>query len=153
MSILRNGASRKKRFLSPWSLCRGSLDKKSTNKHACFCRALGRAALLHCAAAKSRDNAAIIWSTPVLSRFYGLEPQQFGLWMLGAMLLSGIIGSIFGGFAIAPTLVVYIAQLMGGEAHLAAALALTGVAVSLLSFFAFVQAMRKAMTEPQIAAE
>lgn len=176
------------------------------------------------------DNAAIIWSTPVLTRFYGLEPQQFGLWMFAAIMLSGIAGSIFGGFiadwgqkkgsgwilfgavlasgvsiptalfplapspegyfialtllllagavtglvtaialavlipneirgsaiglflivgaiggfAIAPTLVVEISRFMGGEAHLATALAWTGFAVSALSFIAFAQAMRRA---------
>lgn len=45
------------------------------------------------------DMAAMIWASPVLSRDYGLEPAEFAGWLGLVMLVSGVIGSILGGFA------------------------------------------------------
>jgi len=45
------------------------------------------------------DVAATIWSAPVLTRDYGLQPSEFAGWMGAVLLLSGIAGSLFGGFA------------------------------------------------------
>ncbi|MEO7656517.1 MAG: MFS transporter [Sphingomicrobium sp.] len=59
---------------------------------------------------------------------------------IGAFIaFAGLIG-----FGIAPPLVGLISQQMGGQAHLAAALAMVGVAVSFLSLVAFGVAMRRA---------
>lgn len=45
------------------------------------------------------DNAAGIWAAPVLSRNYGLQPQQFAQWMGLVIFSAGIAGSILGGLA------------------------------------------------------
>jgi MFS family permease len=45
------------------------------------------------------DAAAGIWAAPVLSRGYGLSPEQFAGWMGLLLLLTGIFGAIVGGFA------------------------------------------------------
>lgn len=45
------------------------------------------------------DAAATIWAAPVLERHYNLAPEQYGPWMGGVLLASGLIGAIFGGFA------------------------------------------------------
>lgn len=60
--------------------------------------------------------------------------------------VAGLIG-----FGIAPSLVTWVSSLLGGEQHLASALAGVGVAVSIVSLGAFVLAMRNAplnATEP-----
>ncbi|MBY0568629.1 MAG: MFS transporter [Hyphomonadaceae bacterium] len=43
------------------------------------------------------DTAAGIWAAPVLSRNYGLAPEEFAGWMGLVILASGLIGSIMGG--------------------------------------------------------
>lgn len=69
-----------------------------------------------------------------------LIPNELRGLCIGAFIaFAGLIG-----FGIAPWLVTQVSSLMGGEQHLAPALAGVGVAVSLLSVLAFVQAMRKA---------
>jgi len=183
------------------------------------------------AAVVMADAAAGIWAAPVLSRAFGLTPDQFAVW-LGALLLgTGVLGTLVGGFAadwghrsrvrggmligmiiaaalgvpaalfpiapdvtlfaiglglmmfggtitglimsaaltvylpnelrglsiglfiavaglvgygVAPTLVVLVSDLLGGESHLAAALALVGCVISLLSVIGIVLAMRHA---------
>lgn len=45
------------------------------------------------------DVAAFTWSNPVLERDYGLAPADFSGWLGGVLLLSGILGSLAGGFA------------------------------------------------------
>jgi MFS family permease len=45
------------------------------------------------------DTAATIWASPVLMRDYGLQPPEFAGWMGAVVLVSGIIGSLIGGFA------------------------------------------------------
>lgn len=177
------------------------------------------------------DAAAHIWVTPVLSRDFGLQPQDFGGWLGGLIFGAGMLGAVFGaafadlghksgrrggvllgaviasaigipaalfpimpsvpglavavgmlmlcgtitglatsvamtvllpnelrglcigafitvaglvGFGIAPSLVTWVSSLLGGEQHLALALAIVGVAVSAVSFLAFVIAMRRA---------
>ena len=45
------------------------------------------------------DAAAGIWAAPVLSRSYGLQPEQFAGWMGLLLLLTGILGAVLGGFA------------------------------------------------------
>lgn len=45
------------------------------------------------------DTAAGIWAAPVLSRDYGLEPQDFAGWMGLVILVSGVVGSVIGGVA------------------------------------------------------
>jgi len=177
------------------------------------------------------DAAAGIWAAPVLSRRFGLEPQDFAGWMGLLLLGSGLCGALLGGFAAdwgyrserrggllvgaimaaaisipaalfpvaetvplfafalgvlifagtitglivsvaltvlvpnelrglcigafiavagligfgaAPTLVAAVSSLLGGEGHLADALAIVGVSVSLVAFFAFRMAMRHA---------
>jgi hypothetical protein len=52
------------------------------------------------------------------------------------------------GYGLAPSLVTLISGLIGGEAHLGAALAIVGVATSAFSFAAFLLAMRKAPDRP-----
>ncbi|MBW4329930.1 MFS transporter [Stakelama sp. CBK3Z-3] len=43
------------------------------------------------------EGASGIWAAPVLQRQYGLTPDQFGGWMGGMILVSGILGSVLGG--------------------------------------------------------
>lgn len=45
------------------------------------------------------DNAAVIWSAPVLSRNYGLSPQDFAGWMGVLIFAAGVFGAILGGVA------------------------------------------------------
>lgn len=45
------------------------------------------------------DAAASIWAAPVLSRSYGLTPEQFSGWMGAVLLGTGIGGAVIGGFA------------------------------------------------------
>lgn len=45
------------------------------------------------------DAAAAIWAAPVLSRNFGLGPEQFAGWMGGVMLLAGVGGAIIGGLS------------------------------------------------------
>lgn len=45
------------------------------------------------------DNAAGIWAAPVLSRSYGLQPDQFAKWMGLVIFAAGVTGSICGGLA------------------------------------------------------
>lgn len=67
-------------------------------------------------------------------------PNELRGLCIGAFIaVAGLIG-----FGLAPWLVTQVSALMGGEAMLAEALALVGVVVSALSFFAFLLAMRRA---------
>jgi MFS family permease len=45
------------------------------------------------------DAAAAIWASPVLSRSYGLAPQDFAGWMGALIFGTGVVGSILGGVA------------------------------------------------------
>lgn len=66
-----------------------------------------------------------------------LLPNELRGLCIGAFIaIAGLIG-----FGVAPTLVAFVSDLMGGEKHLAPALALVGVTVSALSVFAFYLAM------------
>ena len=177
------------------------------------------------------DVAATVWVAPVLSRDFGLQPQQFAGWVGALLFGTGVAGAVLGGlsadmgqksnrrggiflgaviaagigvpaalfplmpsvaglavalgvmsmcgavtglvvsvaltvllpnelrglcigafiaiagligFGLAPWIVTQVSGLMGGETMLAEALALVGVIVSALSFFAFMLAMRRA---------
>lgn len=69
-----------------------------------------------------------------------LLPNELRGLCIGAFIaIAGLIG-----FGIAPTLVAFVSDLMGGEEHLAPALALVGTAVSMVSVGAFYLAMRRA---------
>ena len=69
-----------------------------------------------------------------------LLPNELRGLCIGAFIaIAGLIG-----FGLAPWIVTQVSGLMGGEAMLAEALALVGVIVSALSFFAFMLAMRRA---------
>jgi MFS family permease len=50
-------------------------------------------------AAGVSEGATGIWAAPVLTRRFGLQPNDFGAWMGGLILLSGVLGSIIGGVA------------------------------------------------------
>lgn len=45
------------------------------------------------------DAAAAIWAAPVITRRYGLQPEQFAGWMGAVILISGVLGAIAGGIA------------------------------------------------------
>ncbi|HWU71996.1 MAG TPA: MFS transporter [Sphingomonas sp.] len=45
------------------------------------------------------DAAAGIWASPILSRLYGLQPQDFGGWMGAILFGTGVAGAVLGGFA------------------------------------------------------
>lgn len=45
------------------------------------------------------DIAAGIWAAPILSRSYGLQPQQFAQWMGLVVFVAGVAGSMLGGVA------------------------------------------------------
>lgn len=45
------------------------------------------------------DTAATIWAAPVLSRDYGLGPAAFSTWIAVVILIAGLLGALFGGFA------------------------------------------------------
>ncbi|MBW4330480.1 MFS transporter [Stakelama sp. CBK3Z-3] len=69
-----------------------------------------------------------------------LLPNELRGLSIGAFIaVAGLIG-----FGVAPTLVAAISDMMGGEAQLAKALALTGTVVSIVSAFAFWRSMRHA---------
>jgi MFS family permease len=69
-----------------------------------------------------------------------LLPNELRGLSIGAFIaIAGLIG-----FGIAPTLVTLISGLLGGEANLATALAIVGVAVGLVSVLGFVMAVRHA---------
>jgi MFS family permease len=44
------------------------------------------------------DTAAGIWAAPVLIRNYHLQPGEFGAWLGGLILVSGVLGSVVGGY-------------------------------------------------------
>ncbi len=177
------------------------------------------------------DNAALVWAAPVLSRHFGLQPGDFAGWMGALVFVSGLGGTVLGGFAadigqksglrggllvgaviaavlgvpaalfpigptvtwfaialgtltlcgavtglitsvaltvlipnelrglcigafiafagligfgVAPSLVTFVSGILGGEAHLGPALAIVGVATSLVSVGAFLLAIRTA---------
>ncbi|MDH7639091.1 MFS transporter [Sphingomonas oryzagri] len=46
------------------------------------------------------EGAAGMWAAPILTRYYGLQPNEFGGWMGGTIFLAGLIGSIIGGFSV-----------------------------------------------------
>lgn len=58
---------------------------------------------------------------------------------LGAFM---VVGAVIG-FGVAPTMTTVISDLLGGEAHLGAALAITMAVTSLIATFGFAQAMRR----------
>lgn len=43
------------------------------------------------------DAAASVWVAPVLSRNYGLQPDQFGGWVGAILFVSGLLGAALGG--------------------------------------------------------
>ncbi len=45
------------------------------------------------------DAAAAIWAAPVLSRSFGLQPDQFAGWMGPLIFVAGLLGAIVGGFS------------------------------------------------------
>ncbi|MES2288095.1 MAG: MFS transporter [Pseudomonadota bacterium] len=177
------------------------------------------------------DASANIWAAPVLSRVYGLTPDQFAGWVGAVLLGTGILGAILGGiaadigqksgrrgglligavfaaalgvpaalfpvmpdvtsfavafgtlalcgtvtgliasvaltvlipnelrglcigafiafagivgFGLAPVLVAFVSDMMGGETHLGTALAAVGTTVSIMSVIAFAFAVRHA---------
>lgn len=45
------------------------------------------------------DAAASIWAAPVLSRNYGLQPDEFAGWMGLVMIAAGVLGAVFGGLS------------------------------------------------------
>jgi MFS family permease len=68
-----------------------------------------------------------------------LPNELRGLCIGGFIAFAGLIG-----FGIAPSLVTLVSHLLGGEQHLAPALAIVGVAVSIVSVLGFALAMRNA---------
>ena len=68
-----------------------------------------------------------------------LPNELRGLGIGAFIAVAGLIG-----FGIAPSLVTLVSQLLGGEAHLAVALAIVGVAVSIVSMLGFWLAIRNA---------
>lgn len=45
------------------------------------------------------DTAAMIWAAPVLSRSFGLQPDQVAPWMGPLIFVAGMLGGIFGGLS------------------------------------------------------
>lgn len=45
------------------------------------------------------DNAAMIWASPVLSRSFGLRPDQFAAWMGLLLFAANVLGTFLGGIA------------------------------------------------------
>lgn len=71
-----------------------------------------------------------------------LVPNELRGLTIGAFIaVAGLIG-----YGIAPTLVVAVSRLLGGEAHLGQALAIVGTAVSAISVLAFARARQQAPT-------
>ena len=69
-----------------------------------------------------------------------LIPNELRGLCIGAFIaIAGLIG-----FGIAPSLVTWTSGLLGGESHLGTALAMVGVATSLLSVIAFLIAIQTA---------
>ena len=73
-----------------------------------------------------------------------LVPNELRGVCLGAFV---VVGGVVG-FGIAPTLVSFVSNALGGERHLGAALATTGVSVGLISFVAFVVSFRNTPPSP-----
>ena len=48
-------------------------------------------------AAVMADSAAGVWAAPLLTRNFGLRPDQFGGWLALVVLIPGLLGSIIGG--------------------------------------------------------
>jgi MFS family permease len=46
------------------------------------------------------EGAAGMWAAPILTRYYGQQPNEFGGWMGGMILIAGLAGSLLGGFAV-----------------------------------------------------
>ena len=69
-----------------------------------------------------------------------LVPNEIRGLCLGAFIVVGAVV----GFGVGPTLVALVSQLLGGEAKIDLALALSGAAISAVSFLGFVAAMLKA---------
>lgn len=46
------------------------------------------------------DYAANVWASPVLMRDYGQKLEQFGPWVGGIVLFSGIFGTVLGGLSV-----------------------------------------------------
>ena len=44
------------------------------------------------------EGAAALWSAAVLTRKFGLQPDDFGAWMGAVIFFGGVLGSIIGGF-------------------------------------------------------
>ena len=71
-----------------------------------------------------------------------LIPNELRGLCIGAFIaIAGLIG-----FGLAPSLVAGVSTMLGGERHIGQAQAIVGVTVSLLSFFGFLVAMRRAPT-------
>jgi MFS family permease len=71
-------------------------------------------------------------------------PNELRGLSIGAFIaIAGLIG-----FGIAPTLVTGVSSVMGGESHLAPALAIVGVLVSIVSVLGFALAMKRAPLAP-----
>ncbi|MBO9723455.1 MAG: MFS transporter [Novosphingobium sp.] len=69
-----------------------------------------------------------------------LIPNELRGLCIGAFIaLAGLVG-----FGVAPSLVAWASDLLGGEAHLGQGLAIVGTAVGVVSVLAFLQAMRRA---------
>lgn len=45
------------------------------------------------------EGAAGIWAAPLLTRNYGLQPNEYGAWMGAMILIAGFFGSVVGGLA------------------------------------------------------
>jgi len=77
-----------------------------------------------------------------------LIPNELRGLCIGAFIaLAGLVG-----FGVSPSLVAWVSDLLGGEAHLGEGLAIVGTGVGVISVLAFAQAMRRAplsaMQEP-----
>jgi len=69
------------------------------------------------------DAAASIWAAPVLERYYGSTPQEFGGWMGLVILGSGIIGAVIGG----------ISSDLGHKSHIKGGILIGAVVAAVLS--------------------
>ena len=74
-------------------------------------------------------GAAYVWAAPAFSRAFGLAPDQVGRILAGAMLVSGVLGPVGGGF-----LADYCQRSGGAESALKAAIGLAAVALPLAAF-------------------
>ncbi len=98
---------------------------------ASFAFAIGALMLAGSVTAMVASVALTVW----------LPNELRGLGIGAFIAIAGLIG-----FGLAPSLVTLVSSLLGGEAHLNVALAIVGVAVSLISVFGFWLAMRKSPT-------